>query len=315
VLLAAGSISSANAQAPVSSLAESLHGAAKDAYDAAKLLEMNGDFGGALVKFRDSYELSKDPRLLWNMAACEKNLRHYYRAKVLMTRYLRDVGTLATPERRRSGEEFLVALRPLVSSIEFHVNAAGASVMVDGEVVGTTPLREPVGMDLGSHRLQVQKEGYRLYQQVVDLSGGTSQVVEVSLVPVAKAAKEPEVVPQPPATGGRTMKTIGLVGAATGVVGIGIGTVFGLRAMSKLSDSKQFCSGDTCDAQGVSLRDESRSAGTIATVSMIAGGLLTVGGVVLWLTAPSGSEVPRQGLERSIRVTPTAMGIQVEGRW
>src|ERR1700753_74112 len=58
-------------------LGESLTGAAKEEYETGRILFDNADYSGALVKFRHAYELSSDPRLLWNMGACEKNLRHY----------------------------------------------------------------------------------------------------------------------------------------------------------------------------------------------------------------------------------------------
>src|SRR5882724_2041987 len=55
------------------SLSEALTGAAKADYDAARILYDDGDFRGAFQKLKSSYEQSKDARLLWNMAACEKN--------------------------------------------------------------------------------------------------------------------------------------------------------------------------------------------------------------------------------------------------
>src|SRR5882724_2714841 len=58
-------------------LSESLTGGAKSDYEAARLLYGDGDHAGALVKFQSAFDQSKEPRLLWNMAACEKNLRHY----------------------------------------------------------------------------------------------------------------------------------------------------------------------------------------------------------------------------------------------
>src|ERR1700684_4579575 len=58
-------------------LSQSLTGEAKAAYDAAKMLLGDGDFAGAAIKFRAAYDQSGDARLLWNIAACEKNRRHY----------------------------------------------------------------------------------------------------------------------------------------------------------------------------------------------------------------------------------------------
>src|SRR5438045_6826203 len=69
-------------------LSDSLKGIAKADYAAAKILYEDGDFQSALLKLKSSYEASKDARLLWNMAACEKNLRHYAEVARLVDRYL-----------------------------------------------------------------------------------------------------------------------------------------------------------------------------------------------------------------------------------
>src|SRR5690348_11091354 len=55
-------------------LAESLTGEAKAEYESGKLLFEHGDFAAAAVKFQHAYEVGKDPRLLWNVAAAEKQL-------------------------------------------------------------------------------------------------------------------------------------------------------------------------------------------------------------------------------------------------
>src|SRR5437016_6190653 len=68
------------------SLSETLSGDAKSAYDAAKVLFGDGDFASAALKFRSAHDLSNDPRLLWNIAACEKNLRHYAKVVSLVQR-------------------------------------------------------------------------------------------------------------------------------------------------------------------------------------------------------------------------------------
>ena len=69
---------SAAARAP-KPLSDTLTGSAKIDYDAGKLLFSDGDMAGALVKFKSAYDTSKDARLLWNIAACEKSLHHYAR--------------------------------------------------------------------------------------------------------------------------------------------------------------------------------------------------------------------------------------------
>ena len=77
-------------------LSESLSGMARAEYAAARILYEDGDYQGALQKLRSAYDSSKDARLLWNMAACEKNLRHYALALGLVERYVSDGGALVT---------------------------------------------------------------------------------------------------------------------------------------------------------------------------------------------------------------------------
>src|SRR4051812_25337068 len=80
------SASAAFAQAPPAAgataakpLSESLSGMAKAEYEAGKILYADKDYANAIVKFQHAFEISHEPRLLWNVAVCEKNLRRYAR--------------------------------------------------------------------------------------------------------------------------------------------------------------------------------------------------------------------------------------------
>ncbi len=98
----------ASAQAPAASgaievpLANALQGDAKAAFDSANLLIANQDFAGAITKLSQAYSLSKDPRLLFNTAICEKNLHHYARMRgTWLTQYQRDSGASLTAGESR----------------------------------------------------------------------------------------------------------------------------------------------------------------------------------------------------------------------
>jgi len=162
-------------------LSESLHGPAKEAHDSGRLLFVNGDFAGALTKFRQAYELSKDPRLLYQMAICEKNLRHYARMQSLLAQYLRDGGPNISAETRAAVETALSAIRNLVATLSVTANEPGATVLVDGEAVGRTPLGAPLLVDLGRHVLVAQKPGYDNIEQTIETPGGTPTSVTLKL--------------------------------------------------------------------------------------------------------------------------------------
>src|SRR5262249_54072136 len=55
-------------------LAQALKGDARVLYDSARELFKAGDYVSAYAKFQRAFELSNDPRLYWNMAACERKV-------------------------------------------------------------------------------------------------------------------------------------------------------------------------------------------------------------------------------------------------
>ena len=102
-----------------------------------------------------------------------------------------------------------------------------------------------------------------------------------------------------------------MVGAA-GVVGIGVGSYFGLRAISKkdASEADGHChDGNQCDDVGYALRDEGRDAGTISTVLFVVGGAAMAGGLTLFLTAPAAGG----GVKAEVSVG--LHGMSLRGTW
>jgi hypothetical protein len=89
---------------------------------------------------------------------------------------------------------------------------------------------------------------------------------------------------------GSTQRTIGIVVAGVGLVGVGVGTFFGLQASSNWSDAKKECSAypNGCSAKGISLQKDASSQAMISTVGFIAGGVGLAAGAVLFFTAGSG---------------------------
>jgi hypothetical protein len=159
------------------SLAESLSVAAKDAYESATLLLNLNDPAGALAKYSQAYDLSQDPRLLYNMALCARDLHQYARVQALLLRYERDAGDELPASHKADVDQALATVRNLVGTVHVEANESGASVVIDGEEVGTTPLGEPSVLDLGKHRLSVTKPGFREFAAVIDVSGGQESIV------------------------------------------------------------------------------------------------------------------------------------------
>lgn len=169
-------------------LDKTLQGAAKDANASARILFNNGDFAGAATKYGQAYDLSKDPRLLFNLAICEKNLKHYARTQGLLEQYEHDMGGRIAADDKATVDAALAAIRNLVGTVKVDATEASATVLVDGQAAGTTPLATPLLLDLGKHTIAVRKAGFVTSEQTVDVDGGSEAAVAVTLAPEVHTA-------------------------------------------------------------------------------------------------------------------------------
>jgi hypothetical protein len=166
---------------PPAPLAQALSGQAATDYQAARILFDDGDYASASLKFQHAFDESGDARLLWNIAVCEKNLRHYATVLRLVERYSDAIGAQMTREHRAEVDDVLNTVRTLVSSVRISVDQPQAAVYVDGELAGTTPLTAPLLIDLGRHSIAIKKSGFEDHVISQEFGGGTFSLFEVSL--------------------------------------------------------------------------------------------------------------------------------------
>ncbi len=106
-----------------------------------------------------------------------------------------------------------------------------------------------------------------------------------------------------------TQKIFAIVAGGVGVVGLGIGSAFGLIAMSKKIDAESACPDSLCTNQDGSNRwRDAASAGNLATVGFIVGSVGIAAAAVLWITVPSSS-----GSRTQVGCGPGAL--QMKGTW
>lgn len=129
----------------------------------------------------------------------------------------------------------------------------------------------------------------------------TAQAIQ-SFATIAPAAPEP-------AHRLGAQKIVALVAGGIGVVGLGVGSAFGLIASSKKNDAQAVCPGQCPTAAGVSDWSDAKSAGNVSTALFIVGGVGLAGAAVLWFTAPSTS----RGSGPQFGVSPS--GLQLRGTW
>jgi hypothetical protein len=171
------------------SLKDSLSGDAKAAYERGVTLFDAKNPEGARTEFEKAYQSSKDPRLLFNMAIAEREMKHYSRAVVLLNQELTEGASTVPEAEKKTAQEVLEALKAFTAPLTVNVNEPGATVIVDGQEVGKTPLSGPVTVDVGERQITVKKPGFLDGTAKVSISGGTPATTEVKLDPSVKNGK------------------------------------------------------------------------------------------------------------------------------
>jgi len=158
---------------------------AREQWDSARELHDAGDFKSALVTFTRAYELSNNPRTLFNVGVCWKDLTKYSEAIKTWEKQLTFRKKLPKEDIQKA-ETAIRALQQFVSTIEVKADEAGAHLLVDGVEVGVTPFLEPIRIDVGRRLLRLQKEGFEPAEKTIDVTRGKLASVDFDLQHINK---------------------------------------------------------------------------------------------------------------------------------
>jgi len=134
---------------------------------------------------------------------------------------------------------------------------------------------------------------------------------------------EPPASPQPaptalaPATSsGHTVRAVGIVVGAVGVIGVGASMVLGVLAKAKNDDANAVCNGATCaNENGVALANQAGSLASASTVTFVAGLAFVGGGVTMYLLAPKNAASPVARIKISPEIGLDRAGVSIGGRF
>lgn len=282
---------------------------AKGHYRRARELYEEGNFRGALVEMKRSYELSKNPKLLFDLGQISYQLQDYPAALDAFTRYLASNAGSIAPQRLEEVQKDIEKLKSRIGTLRITANRPGVHILVDDVDAGVAPLATPVRVGAGRHKISGTINGKSAVPKVVDVAGG--ETVEVSLAfadgePAAPPADKPGPRAEEPGGGGG--KTAAIAGwAITG--GLGVATaVTGVLALSRSSRLKS-----DLDTAGITRAqiDADRSAGkTTALVTDVLLGATIVGAVVSTVITVKSKPAPRAPEAAvSLRLGPGYAGV------
>jgi len=271
-------------------------------FDDGKELVKAGKYSDACPKFLESQRL--DPRIStqFKLADCYEHVGRTASAWVNFLEVASATKAADDAEREKVARSRAQALEPKLSRLTVRVSTpvAGLVVRRDGVVVGEAQWGTPVPIDAGDHALSAEAPGKQAWSSRVRVSGDGATVAAV-VPPLEDAPLEPAATKTAPAartgsprsdaspeTGsGGAQRATGIAASVIGLAGLGVGTAFGVAAMSKQSDSKAYCRSESlCTQPGLDLVDDAKTAASVSTIAFAAGGVLLVTGVVLVVTAP-----------------------------
>jgi hypothetical protein len=304
---------------------------AQGLYDAAKKLMAEGRFLEASAKLEESMRLDPGLGTQYQLADCYEHVgktASAWAAYLQIAAAAHGSGQVEREKVARARVKALEAKVPhLVIVVPLDSRASDLEVKRDGTVVGPAQYDTLIPIDPGPHTVSATARGKSWEQQTTLMIDGATTKVTIPVLgeeapppPIAVAEAPPaapvqhEAPPEQPSSGGGTQRTLGLLTAGVGLVGIGIGTFFGVQSMGKNSDAKQECDAAGCSPAGVTLRNDAISAGNVSTISFIAGGVLFAGGVTLYLTAPRRPDTAAlRGSPASVRVAVAPQGVFAAG--
>ncbi|HVU50572.1 MAG TPA: tetratricopeptide repeat protein, partial [Polyangia bacterium] len=265
----------------------------------------------ALEQFRRAYDLAPTPRALAQMGLAEQALGRWIDGETHLSRALEGSQDPWIVKYRVTLEGSLAEIGKHLGSLFVTGGPEGAELRVDGQAVGTLPLRRPLRLPLGTFALEASAGGHVVVARAVsiaagitaheDLSGPAPPPVAPSSAPTPasvsrEAARDDEAGAAHAEAARRTLAWVATGGAVTLAAAGGIVLFLGDR------DARSYNA--TCPAEpaggGCSdLATRGRREQLAGVAALVAGGAL--GATAAWLFF---SEPARASGERRLACAP-----------
>ncbi len=279
-------------------------------FDDGRRLMNEGHYSDACPKLAASQKLDPGAGTLMNLATCyEKNSQL---ASAWAT--FKDAAAASHASNhpdweaaaRTRADKLEPELARLAVIVGKEAQLPGLVVERDGRAIDPAEWTTPIPIDSGLHTIRALAPGKKTWSTQVTIGGPRSQA-SVAVPVLEREQTSPAVVERTQGEGdrskeqargetGSTQRVIALAMGGAGVIALGAGAFFGLKARSTYDDALSQCnSSHQCQQAGLDRADDATSQATISTIGFVAGGVLLAGGGVLYLTAPRQTHVSLGG--------------------
>jgi hypothetical protein len=269
---------------------------ASSLFDQGKTLMAAGKTAEGCRKLEASERVVPLPGTLLNLAVCHERegklasaMGEFREARALAVRDGRD-------DRVTLADQRLATIAPHVSKLIVVVapstDVPGLQIECDGTRIDRAVWGAPVPVDPGERHVTASAPGKKERSLVVNI-GGDGDVQSVVIEPLSAAPKPfgplsagpPSVEARPAPSRWTSRRIAGLLLGSAGVVTLGVGSGFGIHAISVHNDPNAVCTTIPCEPDTIRANDDARRSANVATTAFTIGLVALAAGFVLWLTS------------------------------
>lgn len=272
--------------------AQSTSAAAEQLFRDANALLKQGKVHEACLKFTESERLDAQLGTLLNVAACHETEGRVATAWSEYGELVEQAGKKGDKKRADYAKGKVAELEKQLPHLQIDVPAGTSEIKLDGVAFGTAALGTPLPTDPGEHEIAYFAPGKKPGTQKVLVVKGETAKVElpsletVDVTPISKSTPIATPIATSPATapsGGGGVRTAGFVLGGLGLVGLGVGSAFGVMALGSKSNVDNGCVANQCTPAALGAVDDVRMQGAVSTVGIVAGAACLVAGLTMIL--------------------------------
>ncbi|HEY2408064.1 MAG TPA: hypothetical protein VGI10_18785 [Polyangiaceae bacterium] len=296
--------------------------AAEALFDNAIKAMKEGRFAEACPKLEESQRVDPGVGTLLYLGECYEKTGRTASAWATFREASSTARARGENDRAKVATERADHLEPSLSKLEVDIAPEtralhGLTVLRNGRPLPPSLFGIAFPVDPGKFQLTANAPGYKTFSREGEVSNnGAAQRVGIpkleAATPEEQMPKQDAIAPAAHASDGSPepekplrretssassgLRTAALITGALGVVGLGVGSYFGVRAIAKNNDAEHYCpNGPKCTAaQGETLTHDAQGFAKLSNITFGVGGAFVIGGLIMYLASDSSSHASEQ---------------------
>lgn len=279
--------------------------------DAKKLLDA-GQVSAACPKFAESLRLEPKLGTLLNLATCHEKEGKTASAWAEFNEALRLAKKQGDDDRVEFAQTHAASMEAKLSriAIEIAETVPDMVIQLNDKSLSAAAVGSNIPLDPGEYAISVTAPGKKTYETKLTLEAGP--IVKPLVIP---KLEDGESIPKNSNTKGddsqpvitaKGLRTISLVTGGVGLLGLGIGAVFGGLTLAKASTAEDNCILGGCNQIGAEANETAYSFATVSNIGFAVGAIGLGAGIAMFiLSSPSSNKGENKGAGPNLWIAPS----------